>query len=230
MASEQSEEKQSQKRKKRIGRKVAGAAMAFTAAAGVFVSSLFGSPNDLLADPAANEPPAIVMEIGSDEDAEEEQEVQEEKEEKKGFFARIRAMILHLPLFVRVMIGLPLWALGWGITQAFAALWKLFLGPALARIMTFLILALVLLAVMVILLKLIFPDLPLKEILSRANILIILIGSIGFCLFNFVMERVSQDFADYEFAVRFLEGLVLLLIVVVRMAIRQKRRLKVQTA
>ncbi len=115
------EKQEQEKKKKKAGRKAAGAAVAFTAAVGVFFSSLFGTPNDLLADPSVTEPPAIVMDISTDDEAEEEQEVQEENEAKPGFFARIRAYILKLPLFVRVAIGLPLWARGWLVTQAVAA-------------------------------------------------------------------------------------------------------------
>ncbi len=215
-------ENASEKKKRKAGKKAAGAAVAFTAAVGVFFSSLFGSPNDLLADPAANEPPAIVMEISSDEEVEEEQEEQEEeKMEKPGFFARIRMMILNLPLFVRVAIGLPLWALGWLVTQAFAALWKLFLAPVAGHILTFLIMAAVLLAVMTVLLKTVFPDLPLKEILSRPNILIVMIGCAVFCVFNIAMGQSSQDFSRWEPLIRFTEGLFILLLVLLRTAARK---------
>ena len=217
------------KKKKKAGRKAAGAAVAFTAAVGVFISSLFGSPNDLLIDPSAGKP-AIVMDISTGDENEEEQESNEENEVKPGFFARIRMAIYKLPLFVRVAIGLPLWALGWLVTQAFSALWKLFLAPAAERILTFLIMAAVLLAVMTVLQKLIFPDLPLREILSKPNILIVLIGILAFCILNFVLDRADTGFSDHEGLIRFLEGLTILLAVTLRMFFRRTKRLKMQPA
>ena len=217
------EKQEQEKKKKKAGRKAAGAAVAFTAAVGVFFSSLFGTPNDLLADPSVTEPPAIVMDISTDDEAEEEQEVQEENEAKPGFFARIRAYILKLPLFVRVAIGLPLWALGWLVTQAFAALWKLFLAPVASQVLTFLIMTAVLLAVMTIVLKTVFPDLPLKEILSRPNILIVLIACAVFCVFNIVMGGQSDSFARWEGLIRFGEGAFILLLILARMALRKRR-------
>ena len=224
MAEETREEKKEQeKKKKRAGRKAAGAAVAFTAAIGVFFSSLFGTPNDLLADPSVTEPPAIVMDISSDDDAEEEQEVEEENTEKPGFFARIRMMILKLPLFVRVAIGLPLWALGWLVTQAFSALWKLFLAPAVEHILSFLVMALVLAAVMTLLLKTVFPDLPLKEILSRPNILIVLISCALLCVFNIVMDRAYSGFSRWEPLIRFGEGVFILLLILTRTALRRRK-------
>lgn len=222
--SDPEEKREKDKKKKKAGRKAAGAAVAFTAAVGVFFSSLFGTPNDLLADPSRTDPPAIVMDISTDDEAEEEQETQEEENtEKPGFFARIRAYILRLPLFVRVAIGLPLWALGWLVTQAFAALWKLFLAPVAGHILTFLLMAAVLLAVMTVLLKTVFPDLPLKEILSRPNILIVLIGCTLFCIFNTVMGRQDDGFLRWEPLIRFGEGAFILLIVMARMAFRRRK-------
>ena len=217
------EKREAEKKKKKVGRKAAGAAVAFTAAVGVFFSSLFGSPNDLLADPSATEPPAIVMDISSDDEAEEEQETQEENTEKPGFFARIRMMILRLPLFVRVAIGLPLWALGWLVTQAFAALWNLFLAPVAGHILTFLLMALVLLAVMTLLVKTAFPDLPLKEILSRPNILTVIVSCVLFCIFNIVMGQRDDSSARWEPLIRFGEGAFILLLIMVRMAFRKRK-------
>lgn len=222
-ASDPKAKREQEKKKKKAGRKAAGAAVAFTAAVGVFFSSLFGTPNDLLADPSVTEPPAIVMDISSDDEAEEEQETQEENTEKPGFFARIRAYILRLPLFVRVAIGLPLWALGWLVTQAFAALWKLFLAPVTGHILTFLLTALVLLAVMTLLVKTVFPDLPLKEILSRPNILIVLIACAVFCVFNIVMGQQDDSFARWEPLIRFGEGAFILLLILVRMVFRKRK-------
>lgn len=222
-ASDPKAKREQAKKKKKAGRKAAGAAVAFTAAVGVFFSSLFGTPNDLLADPSVTEPPAIVMDISSDDEAEEEQETQEENTEKPGFFARIRAYILRLPLFVRVAIGLPLWALGWLVTQAFAALWKLFLAPVAGHILTFLLTALVLLAVMTLLVKTVFPDLPLKEILSRPNILIVLIACAVFCVFNIVMGQQDDSFARWEPLIRFGEGAFILLLILVRMVFRKRK-------
>ncbi len=222
-ASDPKAKREQKKKKKKAGRKAAGAAVAFTAAVGVFFSSLFGTPNDLLADPSVTEPPAIVMDISSDDEAEEEQETQEENTEKPGFFARIRAYILRLPLFVRVAIGLPLWALGWLVTQAFAALWKLFLAPVAGHILTFLLTALVLLAVMTLLVKTVFPDLPLKEILSRPNILIVLIACAVFCVFNIVMGQQDDSFARWEPLIRFGEGAFILLLILVRMVFRKRK-------
>ncbi len=224
MAEEKENVSEKKKKKRKAGKKAAGAAVAFTAAVGVFFTSLFGSPNDLLVDPAANEPPAVVMEITEDEEVDEELEEQEEENtEKPGFFARIRMMILNLPLFVRVAVGLPLWALGWLVTQAFAALWKTFLAPVAGHILTFLIMAAVLLAVMTVLLKAVFPDLPLKEILSRPNILIVLISCVLFCVFNIVMDQSSPDFSRWEPMIRFTEGLFILLLVLLRTALRKRR-------
>ncbi len=217
------EKREKDKKKKRAGRKAAGAAVAFTAAVGVFFSSLFGSPNDLLANPSVTEPPAIVMDISTDDEAEEEQETQEENTEKPGFFARIRMMILRLPLFVRVAIGLPLWALGWLVTQAFAALWNLFLAPVAGHILTFLMMALVLLAVMTLLVKTVFPDLPLKEILSRPNILTVIISCVLFCIFNIVMGQKDDSFARWEPLIRFGEGAFILLLILVRMMFRKRK-------
>lgn len=210
------------KAKRRAGRKAGGAVLAFTAAVGVFFSSLFGAPGDLLADPQQAEPPAIVMESDSSSEGT-EQEREDEKKYRPGFFARLRGAILSLPLYLRVGLGLPLWAFGWLVTQAFSALWKTFLAPVAGSILTFVIMALVLLAVTTILLKTVFPELTFKEILSRPNILTVLIACAVFCLFNIVMGRLDQDFARLEWLIRFAEGAFILILILLLTAARKHR-------
>ena len=83
--------------------------------------------------------------------------------------------------------------------------------------------ALVLLAVMTLLVKTAFPDLPLKEILSRPNILTVIVSCVLFCIFNIVMGQRDDSFARWEPLIRFGEGAFILLLIMVRMAFRKRK-------
>ncbi|MBE6940649.1 MAG: hypothetical protein E7457_07535, partial [Ruminococcaceae bacterium] len=93
--------------------KAAAAAMAAVAAAGMVTGSVIDSPVELIGPTV----PVADLQLTEEEDA----AIQEERQ--KSLFAGIRAWILGLPAAVRILVGIPLWGIGWILLTAFSTFW-----------------------------------------------------------------------------------------------------------
>ena len=173
----------------KIKQGTAKSAVAVAASAGVLLGGLFHSPADLLKDPAeidrALAPPAIELVIQeNDEDPEPdpagdggtEQQDEEEEEKRRGFRAFLRRLILKAPKSVRAAVGIPLWAAGWGLIALFSGLWSAVLSPLAGTILGWIVVAAVILLCIIGTVKAVLPDLPVRKILNRKTILIVVCG------------------------------------------------------
>ena len=115
----------------------AAAALAAAAAAGMVTGALFDSPADLLA-----EPDAVVETQADDDDA----GAPDEEERQRTPVQRLRQWVLSLPAAVRMLVGVPLWCLGWVLLTGLSTLW-MGASPLLAHVAGWLCLAVILLAV-----------------------------------------------------------------------------------
>ena len=162
----------------------AAAALAAAAAAGMVTGALFDSPADLLA-----EPDAVVETQADDNDA----GAPDDEERQRTPVQRLRQWVLSLPSAVRMLVGVPLWTLGWVLLSALSAL----LGgaaPVVERLVSWLCLSLVLLAVFAASVKAALPDLPLKEILRPRNVAFIAILALVLGLADMVLPTVWQGY------------------------------------
>ena len=131
--------------------KAAAAAMAVVAAAGMVTATVVESPVELLEDPA---PVTDVQQVDDEGTA-----AQEEKKVRSPA-ARIRAWILQLPAAVRMLVGVPLWMTGWVLLTALSTFWMGVTAPVVSRLLGWLCLAIVILAVFAVSVKAAFPQLP----------------------------------------------------------------------
>ena len=164
-------------------KKAASKIVALTAAAGMLISSAFSSPAELLKqeDSAIPPPPAAVVEYAApdaspDDDGDDVLEPEEESEEKLSFRARLRRRILRMPQAVRAVIGVPLWGVGWGITSLLSLIWTGLLSPAFGVILKWIVAAALLFLAVILTVKAVFPDIPLKKLINKRNFLTVFIG------------------------------------------------------
>ena len=119
--------------KKKAG--AAGAAAAVVAAASVAVAGAFSSPAAILDD--EDKPSAYVERAEAEESSPESSpdDTEDEEEKKKpGLKAAIRNKLLSLPLAVRTLLLVPMWAIGTGIIFLLGGLWSV-LSPALGKVL-----------------------------------------------------------------------------------------------
>ena len=166
----------------------AAAAVTVAAAAGMVTGTVFDSPADLMGEPAA------IVSVQTDED----DGGTATEERQKGPAARIREWVLGLPAAVRMLVGVPLWVLGWVLLTGFSTLWANALTPLLSRVLGWLCLGLILTAVFACSVKAAFPDAPLRKILRPRNVLFLLGMTAVLAVADLALPTVWQGYDVYS--------------------------------
>lgn len=205
--------------------KLLAAGVALLASAGVLVGGLFSSPAALLDDA-----PTPIVAYADDDDLDEDDAENEtgasgeEETESVGLRARMRQRILQLPLIVRLLVILPLWALGWGILTLASALWGAVLSPVLGKALAWLLLLAALLGAFALAGKTLFPDLPLKKILNKRSILGLVIGAALLGVADYVVPLFWAGYSRVEAIARAAGILLVFGTATVSFAVREQRR------
>ena len=204
----------------------------------ITIAGLFGTPEELIRQQTISQlhnPEAVEMMIeeedpGSDEDLRKKAET---RPEKKGFFQKIteaaKQMLYKVPVPVRAIAGLPLWAVGSGILYTLSGLYSAVLAPVLSHIIGFALCALILLAVFTLTMKTIFPNMPLKKILRKRNIIRVLIGAAVLKAADIVLPLFWGEYTRYKYMILLVSGLIVLAVLIVPRILRRRRRRAVST-
>lgn len=186
----------------KLKNKGTAATAATIAAAGVLIGGSFDAPQDILKnDDAALAPPPIMEVMHTqeaepepvDDDPDSDDAADEDEQKRKGLRARVRSIILRMPLGVRACVVVPLWCVGWVLLTLGSALWSGVLSPAGSAILRWVVLALMILAALTITVKSVFPKTPLKKILNRHTLLWVLGGSTLFCVADVLVSHFYPD-------------------------------------
>lgn len=140
----------------------------------------FSSPAEITEDQSAvnYRPAPVVMDvddfINAPVDDDDGDDADEEKGSKLGFFARFRQAVSSLPQLVRLFIIVPLWAAGTAIMTVISFLWNvIFASPLGAFIASLFMGFAILLGLFTVTAKALFPDVPIRKILTKRNLLIL---------------------------------------------------------
>lgn len=195
--------------------KVPGVLIALGAALGIIVNGAFGSPADMLADVPGNKT-AVVADIsdepdGGVQDSDDGSGEEKEEKEKRGFFAKFKKWVLDLPWWVRSVIGVPLWAIGYLLRRGLSVLFKSILAPLLFAVLKWLLFALILLLVFTVIMKLLFPEMPLSTILSKRNVIGIALSTAALAVICEILPKAVPEFEKYVVLTEFTGGLLILL-------------------
>ena len=210
-------------------RRRAAAAVAVVTSASVVAGGLFQSPAELLDE----QKPLAQMVLADDgalsgggddgDDGAAGGLTAGEEEERAGLRAALRQRVRRLPYALRLLVILPLWALGWSLLGAASALWTALLSPILGKALAWLMLLGALLGAFVLAGKAVFPDLPVKKILNRRSLLGLVIGSVALGTADIVAPFFWADYARVESIARGL-GLLLLFGTVTGLFVRRELR------
>ena len=198
---------------------------------GITAGSVFDSPSEItLSDVKEPTPIVEVVDLGKKNASMEIQAPDEEliEEEKKTLKQRIKERIQAMPAAVRTVVVLPLYYVGTIVTRLAGAAFSTIMTPVLAALLKWLVLAFVIFAGVVIALKAIFPDIPLKKLLRPRNFLYVLLSVIVIALIDKAMPLIFSDYRKWADTVAFALGLIAVIIIVVPTAvsISRKRRSK----
>lgn len=166
------------KKKKSLGSKAAASAVAAVTAAGVMMGGAVSPADNSLDDG----PDAIVQTVsmsaqtavdagGSGDGGTAAAEILADDEEKRGLHASARKAMRAAPLRVRAAAALPLWIAASVMIAALSSVWAGVLPPVASALLSWLCTAAAAALFFVLAVKTVLPDVPLKKILSRRNLL-----------------------------------------------------------
>lgn len=183
--------------RRKISIKKRASLAAAIAAVSVLVSGLFTSPGELLEDrQLPPTPPAIVdvliEDVPDTEGGGDDTAVCDEKKQK-GIRAWLRQKIKALPVIARVFVCIPLWCIGTVLMSAFSALLGNVLAPAAYVLIRYLCIAGLVLAGVLAIVKCVAPDVPLKKVLDKRNVLAVLLGTSVLGLAGSLMQIIYPE-------------------------------------
>ena len=127
---------------------------------------------------------------------------------------------------MRLLVILPLWALGFGIITVATALWSGVLSPILGKLLGWVLLLAALAAAFVLAAKTVFPDLKIKDLLKKRNLLGLLIAAGLLALADILLPLFWADYARIEAIVRAVGIFLILGLSVGSFCLREHKRRK----
>lgn len=177
------------KKLKKIRKRIVSSAVAAVTSVGVLLGGSFDSPADLLGanDISAGMTVSDTLDIQDTDDTNEEG-VLPGDEKKKGLRARVRAAVRRMPLAVRAGVGLPLCFVGWLLLGALGLLWEPVLSPLMSVLLNAACVAGIIVAALLMTVKTVFPDMPVRKILCKRSLSTIFFGALIFGAAGAVMQ------------------------------------------
>ena len=164
--------------------KKAAAGVAVAVAVASVATNLAFQPDELLHDHAYLESHTRYIQMDDDGDDTLWEYTEPEELGKKD---QLRTWLLKLPVPVKALLLLPLWALG-ALPVALGTALGSALSPVWAQVLGFVLQAALLVGVFALVYKLIFPNRKIKELFSRKNRRWLLLGAAALTIVNFALS------------------------------------------
>ena len=187
----------------------------------VLIGSVFDSSKDLLDDVQINPESVTETLIDLSENTVETKGIRQKIREK------IRNLIYKIPVRIRIFVFFPLWLLGNLILAGSELLYKTLLAPAGSLIFGFIFQTLLLLGIIGVCIKIMFPDLPWSKIFSKKLVLLVIAGSVFISAFDFLMPMIWKKYALYRRLSKAICGLIVIAIIL-RPFIRKKLKNRIR--
>ena len=191
---------------KKLGKRVAATAAGLLAALSLALGGIIDSPDELFSGaPQATQ--VVLCASAQDDCADEIAPAAPAKKERLR--DRLRRLFLAQPSVVRGVVLLPFWALGKALLALFSLLFAA-LNPVLQILLGVLLNALLLFGLFLIVLKLLFPNLRLRDLLTKKNILLLVAGSLSLSAADAILRAVWDDYRPISIAIKLCVGLLVL--------------------
>jgi len=191
---------------KKLGRRAAATAAGVLAAVTLALGAVVDSPDELFS--GAPQAAQVVLCASTQDDCAQET-VPAKPAQKERLRDKLRRLFLAQPSIVRGVVLLPFWAIGKVLIGLLSLLFTA-LSPVLQLILGVLLNALLLFGLFLLVLKLLFPNLKLRDFLSKRNILLLVAGSLLLSLTDAILKMFWEDYPPISIAIKLAVGLVVL--------------------
>lgn len=120
-----------------------------------------------------------------------------------------------IPDIIKYCIVIPLWIAAHLLLKMIKALILGVLSPIISFIVHLLLLFILILLIIVICVKLMFPERPIKDILTKKLVIGVFIGCFLIELGDVLLPKVWQEFTDYRYLFQFVGGLIIVTIALI---------------
>jgi len=189
---------------KKLGNRAVATAAGVVAAVSLALGGVVDSPDELFSC-APQAAQAVVCAVQDDCT----QDSAAEPAKKERLRHKLRRLFLGQPSVVRGIVLLPLWAVGKLLLTLFSLLFAA-LSPVLQIILGVLLNALLLFGLFLLVLKLLFPNLRLRDLLNKRNILLLAIGSVVLSVADAILRTYWEDYQPISIAIKLVFGLIVL--------------------
>lgn len=191
---------------KKLVKKAAATAAWLFAAAALALGSVVDTPDELFSGtPQAAQ---VVLCASAPDDCAQEA-VSAEPVKKERLRDKLRRLFLAQPSVVRGIMLLPFWAIGKVLIGLLSLLFAV-LNPTLQIILGVLLNAILLFGLFLVAVKLLFPNLRLRDLLTKRNILLLAAGSILLSVADAVLRTYWEDYRPISIAIKLVVGLIAL--------------------
>lgn len=190
-----------EKKKKRIKK----AAAIATLSTSVFLANVIDSPDELINGQKVKPKNYAQIEIIEDDEPSDNQ--------GNNLKSGLKKMILDLPAPLRIVAGIPLWFLGTGLSSLLSLLFKGIVTPIMEVILHFILRTLIMLAVIVLAVKILFPDLELKKILNKKTLIIVIIFNIILSICDLLVPKFWPKYTTYRNIMKFISSTVVIVLI-----------------
>ena len=192
--------------KKEVKKKVNTAAAGAGAVLSILTAAKYDNPAELIKE-----------EIKKNDDHAIEEKAIIEKSEIKEY------AVNKIPAIIRTIVLLPMWFIGHFLLGLLDKLVKLVASPVIAFLLSTLFTFLILLLIIVLFIKLLFPDMPLKKILNKKLIIGVLISSLLINVIDRILLAKIESYINTRKIITFFLGLLVLILILLNVI---KRKLK----
>lgn len=191
---------------KKLGRRAAATAAGVLAAVSLALGAVVDSPDELFS--GAPQAAQVVICAAEDDERAVVKHVSA-KAQKERLRDKLRRLFLAQSSIVRGIMLLPFWAIGKVLIGLFSLLFTA-LSPVLQILLGFVLNAVLLFGLFLIVMKLLFPNLRLRDFLTRRNILLLLAGSLILSAADTVLKMFWEDYRPISIAIKLVIGLIVL--------------------
>lgn len=194
------------KQLKKLGKKAAATAAGLLAAATIALGSVVDTPDELFSG-APQAAQVVLCATAQDNCALEA--TSSESAKKERLRDRLRRLFLSQPSVVRGVVLLPFWATGKVLIGLFSLLFTA-LSPVLQVVLGVLLNAFLLFGLFLVVLKLLFPNLRLRDFLTRRNIILLTVGALLLSATDAILRANWAVYRPVSIAIKLAVGLIVL--------------------
>jgi len=187
-------------------KKILKSAIATLAGTSVLVGGLFDSPEEL-------RNPIKTPDVVVDKEHDYSQDILVGLKKKDSKKNKLKELIYKIPIKIRTSMFVPLWFIGSILITFIKLMFKIVLAPILKILLGLLLHAVVMMGIVALCIKILFPDLPLSKIFNKRNIILIFLGSLIMSLADFFMPMVWDNYKIYRLISKIILGLIALAII-----------------